>query len=44
MFGVRETVKGIAHSEKAVHVAWLLVLFLFEATTVVVAEGGTSGP
>ena len=43
MFGVRETAKGIAHSEKAVHVAWLLVLLLVE-TGSVVAEGGASGP
>ena len=43
MFGVKEAVKGIAHSEKAVHVAWLLILLLFETGTVI-AGGGTNGP
>lgn len=40
----KETVERIASSERAVHLAWLLVLLLLEMTSTVVAEGGSSGP
>ena len=44
MFGVREAAKGIAHSEKAAHVAWLLVLLLVESGSAIAGGGGTTGP
>jgi hypothetical protein len=44
MSGVKDAVGRIAHSEKAVHLAWLLVLLLSNATGIVAANSGSSGP
>lgn len=41
---VRDAVERIAHSEKTVHLVWLLVLLLVETGGVVANGGGSSGP
>jgi hypothetical protein len=44
MSAIREAVGRIAHSEKVVHLVWLLVLLLVETGGVIAGGSGTSGP
>lgn len=41
---IRETVERVAQSERAVHIAMMLVLLLAETGTVIADGGGSTGP